>query len=126
MGKLQGVRYTSKAVLEQISGKNTAQVPTGFRGRVWSEGFSPHKISVYQDEMTPLTFAHTPALGRLRREARQQIKVQAWIEAQGRRADLLLQTGHLLHSFHSSRKGLKFKEEILRLPDADGLLLRSQ
>lgn len=80
MGKLQGVRYKSKAVLEQISGKHTAQVPTGFRG--WSEGFSPHKVSVYQDEMTLLIFAHTPALGRPRREARQQITVQAWTEAQ--------------------------------------------
>lgn len=43
-----------------------------------------------------------------------KIKVQAWTAAsQGRKTYLLLQIGHLLHSFHSSWKRLKFKEEIL-------------
>ena len=38
--------------------------------------------------------------------------------------DLPLQVGHLFHSFHSSWERFKVKEEVLRLPDADGLLLR--
>ena len=38
--------------------------------------------------------------------------------------DLPLQVGHLFHSFHSSWERFEVKEEVLRLPDADGLLLR--
>lgn len=35
------------------------------------------------------------------------------LESQGRKAYLLLQVGHLLHSFHGSWQRLEFKEEIL-------------
>lgn len=38
--------------------------------------------------------------------------------------DLPLQVGHLFHGFHSPRERFEVKEEVLRLPDADGLLLR--
>lgn len=40
--------------------------------------------------------------------------------------DLPLQVGHLFHGFHSPREWFEVKEEVLRLPDADGLLLRGK
>lgn len=50
---------------------------------------SAHTSSVYQDKMTPLTFAHTPAVRRLRRAEKGRARQQdtgaglAWVPRQG-------------------------------------------